>query len=63
VDQPTRMSSALLLQSQLRSVLGDRLTFNPTVLQSHGQDESYHHPVPPQVNALLLCLPACPCRP
>ncbi len=38
-----------LLQGQLRSVLGDRLTFNPAVLQSHGQDESYHHPVPPQV--------------
>ncbi|GAB4816492.1 hypothetical protein N2152v2_003538 [Parachlorella kessleri] len=39
------------LEDRLKTVLGDRLTFNPTVLQSHGQDESYHRPVPPQAVA------------
>lgn len=37
------------LQSQLREVLGERVSTKPAVLQKHGEDESYHPSVPPQV--------------
>ncbi len=43
------VSSALL--SELRDLLGDRLSTAPAVLEQHGRDESYHRPYPPDAVA------------
>lgn len=42
------------LQAELRAVVGDQFSSAPAVLESHGRDESYHAPVPPQARTARL---------
>ena len=39
------------LVEQLKALLGDRLSTNPSILDQHGRDESYHPAVPPDAVA------------
>lgn len=39
------------VSEELRAVLGDRLSISPYDLESHGVDESYHDPMPPDAVA------------
>ena len=51
------MSAAAGLEStvsdELKQVLGDRLSVSPYDLESHGVDESYHDPAPPDAVAFV----------
>ncbi|WP_142848163.1 FAD-binding oxidoreductase [Telmatospirillum sp. J64-1] len=46
---PTALSNDLL--SQMREILGERLSTAPAVREQHGRDESYHLPAPPDAVA------------
>lgn len=37
------------IKQQLSDAVGGRISSSPSVLQQHGQDESYHTPMPPDV--------------
>jgi len=43
------MALAGAVLDEITAVVGDRWTSTPTELDRHGQDESWHHPLPPDV--------------